>query len=124
VSPTHIIPALLCDRTTAGKVDKSRPQRPKLVGYYIKGKTPNWTRMKEYHAWKDHMRGHVPGPLPEPTKAQPVRVDVWCFFENGTHNDPEKVRKGSSMRYFRRGTSTSMATTTARSTTPRTRVWC
>ena len=88
------IPALPCARTTAGKIDRTKPLRPKLVGYYTKGARPNWTRMNEYHAWKDHVREHAPAGLPQPTQGQPVRVDIWCWFADGTHNDPENVRKG------------------------------
>lgn len=99
----YIIPAMLCDRTTGGKPDKTKPQRPKLVGYYTKGKTPNWRRLTEYHAWKDHVREYVRDTLPEPTKEQPVRLDVWCYFENGTHNDPENVRKGIVDALFPKG---------------------
>lgn len=66
----------------------------KLVGYYTKGARPNWTRMNEYHAWKDHVREHAPAGLPQPAQGQPVRVDIWCWFADGTHNDPENVRKG------------------------------
>lgn len=88
------IPALPCPRTTAGKIDRAKPLRPKLVGYYTKGARPNWTRMNEYHAWKDHVREHAPAGLPQPAQGQPVRVDIWCWFADGTHNDPENVRKG------------------------------
>ena len=89
-----IIPALPCARTTAGKIDRTKPLRPKLVGYYTKGARPNWTRANEYHAWKDHVREHAPAGLPQPAQGQPVRVDIWCWFADGTHNDPENVRKG------------------------------
>ncbi|MFB9995138.1 RusA family crossover junction endodeoxyribonuclease [Deinococcus oregonensis] len=65
-----------------------------MGGTPTKGKTPNWTRLNEYNAWKDYVRESVSGPLPAPTQAAPVRVDVWCYFQNGTHNDPENVRKG------------------------------
>ena len=88
------IPALLCWRTTAGKIDRAKPQRPKLVGYYTKGARPNWTRMNEYHAWKDHVRATITAPMPTPSEAAPVRVDVYCYFADRTHNDPENVRKG------------------------------
>ncbi|MHA0041525.1 RusA family crossover junction endodeoxyribonuclease [Deinococcus sp. PEB2-63] len=89
-----IIPALPCARTTAGKIDRTKPLRPKLVGYYTKGARPNYARMNEYHDWKDHVRANVPGELPSATKEQPVRLDVYCYFASGTHADPENVRKG------------------------------
>lgn len=77
----------------ARRIDPTKPPRLKLVGYYTKGSTPNWSRLKEYEAWKDHVRKFAP-PLPEPSAARPVRVDVWCYFESGTHCDPENCRKG------------------------------
>ena len=99
----YTVPALACARTTAGKVDRSKPTRPKLVGYYTKGARPNWTRMNEYHAWKDHVRVHVADVLPVPSAARPVRLDVWCYFESGTHPDPENIRKGVVDALFPKG---------------------
>lgn len=82
--------------TGKGKARRVNPDKPpalKIVGYYTKGKTPNWTRLKEYNAWKDHVREHAP-PIPQAGPEHPVRVDVWCYFASGTHPDPENVRKG------------------------------
>lgn len=92
----YLIPPLTCASYTGkGKARKKTGQTtPKLVGYYTKGARPNWTRMTEYHDWKDHVRTHVRDQLPQPTKDCPVRVDVTCYFPNGTHADPENVRKG------------------------------
>lgn len=93
----YLIPPLAC-ATYTGK-GKGRTKVPgktalKLVGYYTKGKQPNWSRLNEYHAWKDHVRAHVRDQLPVPCREKPVRVDVWCYFGSGTHSDPENVRKG------------------------------
>ncbi|KQR22903.1 hypothetical protein [Deinococcus sp. Leaf326] len=91
------IRALPCPAYTGkGKtrqVDPTKPPVLKLVGYYTTGKTPNWSRLKEYQGWKDHVRAAAP-PVPQATDAAPVRVDVWCYFASGTHADPENVRKG------------------------------
>ena len=89
-----ILPALLCPQKTGGRPDPSKPLKPKLVGYYTKGKVPNWSRMQEYHAWKDHVRAQVQGELPVPTREAPVRVDVTCWFPTRGGSDPENVRKG------------------------------
>lgn len=92
-----IIPALPCWRKTAGKIDRTKPQKPKLVGYYTKGARPNWTRLNEYHEWKDHVRASSPDVSTlggTPSEAAPVRVDIWCYFADRVHNDPENVRKG------------------------------
>lgn len=69
-------------------------KRLKIVGYYTQGKQPNWTRMKEYHAWKDHVRKAAALGVPECGASRPVRLDVWCYFGSGVHPDPENVRKG------------------------------
>lgn len=91
------IPALPSARRTGGRVKGAKAPAPKLVGYYTKGKTPNWTRVNEYHAWKDHVRLHAPRELlalrPR-DEASRVRLDVVCYFAHGTHGDPENVRKG------------------------------
>lgn len=81
--------------TGTGKARRAVPgkYRPKIVGYYTQGKTPNWTRMKEYQTWKDHVRDCGP-PMPKASRAHPVRVDVWCYFSSEVHPDPENVRKG------------------------------
>ena len=95
------IPAMPCDRRTRDKTtgkqrrDTTKPPKLKLVGYYTKGARPNWTRLNEYHTWKDHVREHAPlGDALTPRPDQPVRVDVRCYFADGVHNDPENVRKG------------------------------
>lgn len=92
-----IVRALPCPAYTGkGKTrreDPTKPPIPKLVGYYTTGKEPNWSRLKEYQAWKDHVRDAA-FPMPKATATKPVRVDVWCYFSNGTHADPENVRKG------------------------------
>ncbi|MFC4639821.1 RusA family crossover junction endodeoxyribonuclease [Deinococcus hohokamensis] len=66
----------------------------KLVGYYTNGKSPNFDRAREYSDWKVHVQQHAPAQTFSATRAHPVRVDVWCFFPNGAHADPENVRKG------------------------------
>lgn len=66
----------------------------KIVGYYTQGKQPNWTRMKEYHDWKDHVRKHTALEIPAATAERPIRIDVWCYFDSKVHPDPENVRKG------------------------------
>lgn len=79
---------------------KTTKLRHKLVGYYTQGSRPNFARLKEYHDWKDHVRARTPQALHDHVRkyglgaaAPGVRVDVVCYFENGTHNDPENVRK-------------------------------
>lgn len=66
----------------------------KIIGYYTQGKHPNWTRMKEYHAWKDHVRKCTALNIPAATAERPIRIDVWCYFGSKAHPDPENVRKG------------------------------
>lgn len=91
-----IIPPLACACYSGkGKArHKNGKTTPKLVGYYTKGARPNYSRMNEYHDWKDHVRKSVAAELPSATKEQPVRLDVYCYFPSGTHADPENVRKG------------------------------
>lgn len=81
--------------TGKGKARRAVPGKTtlKIVGYYAQGKTPNWTRMKEYQVWKDHVREGAPD-MPKATAARPVRVDVWCYFGSGVHPDPGNVHKG------------------------------
>jgi hypothetical protein len=72
------------------------PGRP--IGYYAMGAHPNWTRMKEYHKFRDRVRmfANAAG-LETPlrcTKEKPVIICTQAFFENGTHCDPENIRKG------------------------------
>ena len=72
------------------------PGRPQ--GYYTMGAHPNWTRMKEYHAFRDRVRTMANGsgvvtPI-RCTKESPVIICTTAYFENGTHCDPENVRKG------------------------------
>ncbi|AFZ67099.1 RusA family crossover junction endodeoxyribonuclease [Deinococcus peraridilitoris] len=100
---TFTIPALPCWRRTkdklTGKVRERRdlPQVLKLVGYYSKGKVPNWVRSKEYDAWKDHVRLFAPlriKRLNPRDKSSRVQVDVFCYFPSANHSDPENIRKG------------------------------
>lgn len=71
----------------------------KPVGYYACGKFPNWTRMKEYHAWKEHAQAcAVAAGMTLPltaTKDRPIIVSVRCYFENGVHCDTGNVQKGT-----------------------------
>lgn len=93
---TYVIAPLACPCYTGKGKDRKKTGKTtlKLVGYYTKGAQPNWGRLSEYNAWKDHVREQVPEPMPEATRERPVRVDVTCYFTNGTHPDPENVRKG------------------------------
>jgi hypothetical protein len=77
----------------ARRPDPTKPPVLKLVGYYTKGSTPNWSRLKEYEAWKDHVRSKTLS-VPTASADTPVRLDVWCYFGSGVHADPENVRKG------------------------------
>ena len=100
------IPAMLCHRKARGMDGKTRkvpgpPTAPKLVGYYTNGKSPNFDRAREYADWKAHVVKHTPPLLLHATKTAPVRVDVWCYFPNGTHGDVENVRKGVVDALFR-----------------------
>ena len=100
---TFVIPALPVPRRktdpVTGKkvVDISKPPKLKLEGYYTQGGKPNWTRLKTYHEWKDHVRLHAPVALRELTCNDPdhrMRLDIVCYFQNRVHNDCENVRKG------------------------------
>jgi len=92
-----IVRAMPCPAYTGrGKTRQPDPTKPpvlKLVGYYTTGSNPNWSRKKEYEAWKDHVRERTLS-VPRATAACPVRLDVWCYFGSGVHADPENVRKG------------------------------
>lgn len=82
------------------KVDKTTTKL-KLIGYYTQGSTPNFHRLGEYMAWKDHVREHAPKELSGliashelgNTDDGRVELNLDCYFVNGTHNDPENVRK-------------------------------
>ncbi|MBZ9712208.1 hypothetical protein [Deinococcus multiflagellatus] len=94
-----VIPAMLCHAKKKGLDGKMRkvpgpPTVRKLVGYYTNGKSPNFDRAREYSDWKQHVARHAPAMVLDATRAHPIRVDVWCFFPNGAHSDPENVRKG------------------------------
>ncbi|WP_216320837.1 RusA family crossover junction endodeoxyribonuclease [Deinococcus aestuarii] len=93
---TFVVPALVTWGRSGGRPDPTAPRRAKLVGYYTRGATPNHTRLREYLAWKDHVRAHAPPALRRlrpVDEASRVRLDVVCYFANRTHADPENVRK-------------------------------
>ena len=76
--------------------DKSAPPLMKVIGYYTAGSNPNWTRKKEYEAWKDHVRQHTPRELlawRANTPGQRLVVNVQPYYFNHTHPDAENVRK-------------------------------
>lgn len=94
---TFVIPALVTWGRSGGRPDPTAPRQAKLVGYYTRGATPNHTRLREYLAWKEHVRAHAPPalrPLRPVDEASRVRLDVVCYFATRTHADPENVRKG------------------------------
>lgn len=76
----------------------------KPVGYYAEGKRPNWTRRNAYVRWKRHVQtvalaSGLKLPLAASREA-PVFIRVTPYFQNGTHPDPENVRKGVSDALF------------------------
>lgn len=67
-------------------------------GYYAQGKTPNWRRMKRYHAYMVLVQqcAALAGlrlPL-RASRERPVVISVWSYFASGVHCDPGNVQKG------------------------------
>lgn len=68
------------------------------VGYYTRGKAPNWKRYNKYVAFKQKVQEHaktagVALPLVA-TRGQPLFISTHSVFKNGVHSDPENVHKG------------------------------
>ncbi|WP_034335071.1 hypothetical protein [Deinococcus misasensis] len=71
-----------------------------LVGYYTKGKAFSANpRAKQYDAWKEHVRAHLPEVLAQgvyantrDSRADCTILHVW--FESQHHCDVENLRKG------------------------------
>lgn len=101
VTFTFDIPAMPVarnSRNASGKLrpDPSKPPRLILSGYYTQGARPNWSRLKAYHDWKDHVRLHTPTELHEHNARDydsRIQIDTVAYFASGVHNDPENVRK-------------------------------
>ena len=68
------------------------------VGYYTRGARPNWTRMKQYHHYRDHVVrcAQIAGLRPPLTasEASRLRIDVRLHSKGRVHPDPENIRKG------------------------------
>lgn len=68
------------------------------VGYYAHGSHPNWTRMKQYHAYKAKVQLYAAtAGLVLPiiaTKDAPAYICVTPYFRTGVHCDPGNVQKG------------------------------
>lgn len=99
VIPAVNVPSRSKDpKTKKMKPDPAKPPRKVIEGYYTSGSTPNWTRLKRYHDWKDHVRECRPPALRSITSANAPHeaffVAVRPFFFNKVHNDVENVRKG------------------------------
>lgn len=68
------------------------------IGYYTRGAKPNWTRMKEYHAYKLTVqeyasRAGIDLPVTA-VETVPVIVTTQLYSRNRVHHDPENVHKG------------------------------
>ncbi len=70
----------------------------KSVGYYAQGVRPNWTRLREYRAYKTAVQWEAKAaglPLPlHATEETPLYIETRLFCSTRVHHDPENCHKG------------------------------